>query len=37
VLLKNDRRVLPIQGHRDVYVAGSNADNIGNQARRAGR
>jgi beta-glucosidase len=32
VLLKNDRRVLPIQGHRDVYVAGSNADNIGNQA-----
>ncbi|HEY1774673.1 MAG TPA: glycoside hydrolase family 3 N-terminal domain-containing protein [Solirubrobacteraceae bacterium] len=32
VLLKNDRHVLPIQGHRDVYVAGSNADNIGNQA-----
>ena len=24
--------MLPIQGHRDVYVAGSNADNIGNQA-----
>ena len=32
VLLKNDRHVLPIQGHRDIYVAGSNADNIGNQA-----
>ncbi len=32
VLLKNSRHVLPIQGHRDVYVAGSNADNIGNQA-----
>jgi beta-glucosidase len=32
VLLKNDRHVLPIQGHSDVYVAGSNADNIGNQA-----
>jgi beta-glucosidase len=32
VLLKNDRHVLPIQGHGDVYVAGSNADNIGNQA-----
>lgn len=32
VLLKNNRHVLPIQGHRDIYVAGSNADNIGNQA-----
>ncbi|HEY2320050.1 MAG TPA: glycoside hydrolase family 3 N-terminal domain-containing protein, partial [Solirubrobacteraceae bacterium] len=32
VLLKNHRHVLPIQGHRDIYVAGSNADNIGNQA-----
>lgn len=32
VLLKNDRHVLPIRGHREVYVAGSNADNIGNQA-----
>ncbi len=32
VLLKNNRHALPIQGHRDVYVAGSNADNIGNQA-----
>jgi beta-glucosidase len=32
VLLKNDGRTLPIRGTRDVYVAGSNADNIGNQA-----
>jgi beta-glucosidase len=32
VLLKNSRNVLPIRGHRGVYVAGSNADNIGNQA-----
>jgi beta-glucosidase len=32
VLLKNDQHALPIQGHGDVYVAGSNADNIGNQA-----
>jgi beta-glucosidase len=32
VLLKNDRHVLPLRGNRDVYVAGSNADNIGNQA-----
>ena len=32
VLLKNRRHVLPIQGRNDVYVAGSNADNIGNQA-----
>ena len=32
VLLKNSRHVLPIRGHGDVYVAGSNADNIGNQA-----
>ena len=32
VLLKNNGHVLPIQGHRNVYVAGSNADNIGNQA-----
>src|SRR4051794_10369896 len=32
VLLKNDRHVLPVEGRRDVYVAGSNADNIGNQA-----
>ena len=32
VLLKNKRDVLPISGGTDVYVAGSNADNIGNQA-----
>jgi beta-glucosidase len=32
VLLKNDGHVLPIPGHRDIYVAGSNANNIGNQA-----
>jgi len=32
VLLKNDRHVLPIRGNHPVYVAGSNADNIGNQA-----
>jgi beta-glucosidase len=31
VLLKNDRATLPIHGRR-IYVAGSNADNIGNQA-----
>jgi beta-glucosidase len=32
VLLKNDRQVLPLRRDGDVYVAGSNADNIGNQA-----
>lgn len=32
VLLKNDHLALPIRGNRPVYVAGSNADNIGNQA-----
>src|SRR4051794_15643359 len=32
VLLKNSRHTLPVQGRRDVYVAGSNANNIGNQA-----
>jgi beta-glucosidase len=32
VLLKNSRHVLPIEGRHDIYVAGSNADNIGNQA-----
>lgn len=33
VLLKNSRHALPIQGRgRAIYVAGSNADNIGNQA-----
>jgi beta-glucosidase len=32
VLLKNDKQTLPVQGRTPVYVAGSNADNIGNQA-----
>jgi Glycosyl hydrolase family 3 C-terminal domain/Glycosyl hydrolase family 3 N terminal domain len=32
VLLKNRRHTLPLRGRKDVYVAGSNADNIGNQA-----
>ncbi|NEE16751.1 hypothetical protein G3M58_61095, partial [Streptomyces sp. SID7499] len=32
VLLKNDGAVLPIGTDRKVYVAGSNADDIGNQA-----
>jgi beta-glucosidase len=32
VLLKNRRHTLPVDRDRDVYVAGSNADNIGNQA-----
>src|SRR5437764_14152894 len=32
VLLENSRHVLPLRGRRDVYVAGSNADNIGDQA-----
>jgi beta-glucosidase len=32
VLLKNRSGTLPITENRDVYVAGSNADNIGNQA-----
>jgi len=32
VLLKNDPGTLPISSKRDLYVAGSNADNIGNQA-----
>ena len=33
VLLKNRRATLPIRSHdRPVYVAGRNADNIGNQA-----
>jgi beta-glucosidase len=31
VLLKNDRATLPLHGQR-IYVAGSNANNIGNQA-----
>jgi beta-glucosidase len=32
VLLKNKSGTLPLSGRSDVYVAGSNADNIGNQA-----
>jgi beta-glucosidase len=32
VLLKNDNRTLPIRGSQPIYVAGSNANNIGNQA-----
>ncbi len=32
VLLKNQHRTLPLSKRSDVYVAGSNADNIGNQA-----
>jgi beta-glucosidase len=31
VLLRNQRHTLPLRGRHDVYVAGSNADNIGNQ------
>jgi beta-glucosidase len=32
VLLENRHHALPLRGRGDVYVAGSNADNIGNQA-----
>jgi beta-glucosidase len=32
VLLKNRGKVLPLEGHERIYVAGSNADDIGNQA-----
>lgn len=32
VLLKNDGGVLPLKSTQKVYVAGSNADDIGNQA-----
>src|SRR3954453_9114099 len=32
VLLKNKHRTLPLRKRDDVYVAGSNANNIGNQA-----
>ncbi|MBO0844544.1 MAG: glycoside hydrolase family 3 protein [Nocardioides sp.] len=32
VLLKNSRGTLPLKNDTPVYVAGSNADNIGNQA-----
>jgi beta-glucosidase len=32
VLLKNRGKVLPLSGREKIYVAGSNADDIGNQA-----
>ncbi len=32
VLLRNKQRTLPLRPQRDVYVAGSNADSIGDQA-----
>lgn len=32
MLLRNERNTLPIRGRTPIYVAGSNADNIGNQA-----
>ena len=32
VLLRNEGDTVPLSTHEDVYVAGSNADNIGNQA-----
>jgi beta-glucosidase len=32
VLLKNDGGALPLDEHANIYVAGRNADNIGNQA-----
>ncbi len=32
VLLRNQRGALPLSNKTDLYVAGSNADNIGNQA-----
>lgn len=32
VLLKNDDRVLPLSKHGKLFVAGKNADDIGNQA-----
>ena len=32
VLLKNDQDALPLAPEGDIYVAGRNADNIGNQA-----
>ncbi|MFD6276089.1 glycoside hydrolase family 3 N-terminal domain-containing protein [Streptomyces sp. NPDC060209] len=32
VLLKNDGSVLPLKASQKVYVAGSNADDLGNQA-----
>ncbi|WP_254714964.1 glycoside hydrolase family 3 N-terminal domain-containing protein [Actinomadura sp. NAK00032] len=32
VLLKNSRRALPLRGNERIYVAGVNADDMGNQA-----
>ena len=32
MLLKNDGKVLPLSGNERIYVAGGNADDIGNQA-----
>ncbi|MEW1912578.1 glycoside hydrolase family 3 N-terminal domain-containing protein [Kitasatospora sp. NPDC085895] len=32
VLLKNADRALPLKAHQKIYVAGANADDIGNQA-----
>lgn len=32
VLLKNDRRALPLKPSQRIYVAGTNADDLGNQA-----
>src|SRR3954451_16867224 len=32
VLLKNNGQTLPITGKKNIYVAGSNADSMGNQA-----
>ncbi len=32
VLLKNDHNVLPVSAHAKVYVAGSTADDVGNQS-----
>ena len=32
MLLRNRDDLLPLRSGRDVFVAGSNADNIGNQA-----
>jgi len=31
VLLKNENDILPLSGNKNIYVAGSNSDNIGNQ------
>ena len=32
VLLKNSGHLLPLSSHAKVYVAGSNADDVGNQS-----